>query len=87
MGNSKRSVVVLVNLLQICAAATHMTPHPVTIYSLEGEALKGEYRFEVPNHRNDMVVPTGLELETLKIDDEAKPPDVIDISNLKIAKG
>ena len=34
-----------------------------------------------------LVVPTGLELESPKIDDTAQEPDVIDISKLKWAKG
>jgi hypothetical protein len=32
-------------LLNSCAVVTYMTPHPITIYSLDGEVLKGEYTF------------------------------------------
>ena len=32
-------------VLNSCAVVTHMTPHPITIYSMDGEVLKGEYSF------------------------------------------
>jgi hypothetical protein len=32
-------------LLSSCTVITYMTPHPITIYSLDGEVLKGEYNF------------------------------------------
>lgn len=31
--------------LSSCAVVNYVTPHPITIYSLDGEVLKGEYSF------------------------------------------
>ena len=32
-------------LLSSCALIIYLTPHPITLYSLDGEVLKGEYVF------------------------------------------
>lgn|SRR5918996_3840501 len=37
--------ILLLALLNSCAVVTYMTPHPITVYSLDGEVLKGEYSF------------------------------------------
>jgi hypothetical protein len=45
MAISRVYLVLFLVLLNSCALVTYMTPHPITIYSLDGEVLKGEYTF------------------------------------------